>query len=579
MARPGWIDTVAAGLAPGALLGTHVAGLIFFVNPHLPFTAGSVLRGCLAYGGMLGLASLALHLPFTWRRHWAGRRARRLLPWTLTAALGAAAWLDASHASLYAFYLPSGINERLIRTAAWLILATLILFYTALLHTLHRRRYGWRSRYGLTLVALLSVYAMIERREAFRPVAAPIHRPTVVETGTRPRLLVVGIESATLDAILPLAGQGRLPFLATMLQQGAYGRLESLYPTWREALWISLATGKYPYKHGVAGGRVYDAPWLETPGPGKELRLLPVGIRFRRWGLFGAEARTPTTLPREALGLWEILPRLGMAAGTVAWPASWPASRETEFALPESFFAGAAGPESSWPEDLAASARIFRPRPEEIDPALRAHFGGRSPGPPKPVLDALAGDAWRESLLLSLLEQHPETGATLLVLPGLREVSRGTFGGFQAVQFEGSQSSAAREAAERLTAYYGWIDSFLGELWRRQDGPRILAVVSAYGAEGRRDRLSLSGDAAELEGRFGLAPDGALLLYGEGIQPGALITGARLVDVAPTLLYALGFPSARDLDGQVLTAAFDKGFLARHPLTILPSFEGLAKAR
>jgi hypothetical protein len=225
---------------------------------------------------------------------------------------------------------------------------------------------------------------------------------------------------------------------------------------------------------------------------------------------------------------------------------------------------------------MAASARIFRPRPEEIDPALLAHFGSRPPGP---VLDALAGDVWRESLALSLLDQHPETDALFMVLPGLREVSRGSFGGFQAVQFEGSQSSAAREAAERLTAYYGWIDRFLGELWQREDGPRILAVVSAYGAEGRRDRLSLSDDAAELEGRFGLAPDGALLLYGEGIQPGALITGARLVDVAPTLLYALGFPSARDLDGQVLTAAFDKGFLARHPLTILPSFEGLAKAR
>jgi hypothetical protein len=571
MARPGWIDTVAAGLAPGALLGTHLAGLIFFLNPHLPFTPGSVLRGCIAYGGMLGLASLALHLPFNWRR---ARRARRWLPWVLTAALGTAAWLDASHASLYAFYLPSGINDRLIRTAAWLTLAALIFFYTALLHTLHRRRYGWRSRYGLTLVAVLSVFAMIERREAFRPIPSPLHRPTVVETGTRPRLLVVGLDSATLDAILPLAGQGRLPFLATMLQQGAYGRLESIYPTWREALWISLATGKYPYQHGVAGGRVYDAPWLEAPGPGKELRLLPVGIRFRRWGLFGAEAHTPTTLPREALGLWEILPRLGMPAGIVGWPASWPASRETEFALPESFFAGLLGPESTWPDDLAASARIFRPRAEEIDPALRAHFGVR---PPRPLLDALAGDIWRESLAFSLLDQHPETGALFMVLPGLREVSRGSFGGFQAVQFEGSQSSAAREAAERLTAYCGWIDSFLGELWQREDGPRILAVVSAYGAEGRRDRLSLRGDAAELEGRFGLAPDGALLLYGEGIQPGALITGARLVDVAPTLLYALGFPSARDLDGQVLTAAFDKSFLARHPLTILPSFEGLVR--
>jgi hypothetical protein len=36
---------------------------------------------------------------------------------------------------------------------------------------------------------------------------------------------------------------------------------------------------------------------------------------------------------------------------------------------------------------------------------------------------------------------------------------------------------------------------------------------------------------------------------------------------------------AQDLDGQVLRAAFDKGFLARNPLTILPSYEGLAKAR
>jgi hypothetical protein len=561
MARPGWIDTVAAGLAPGALLGTHLAGLIFFLNPHMPFTPGPVLRCSLVYGGMLGLASLAAHLPFTWRQSRQSRgawRARRLLPWTLAAALGTAAWLDASHASLYAFYLPAGINDRLIRTAAWLTLATLIFFYTALLHTLHRRRYGRRSRYGLTLVAILSVYAMIERRETFRPLPPPLHRPAVVETGTRPRLLIVGLDSATLDAILPLAGQGRLPFLSNMLQQGAHGRLESLYPTWREALWITLATGKHPYKHGIAGGRVYDAPWLGPPAPGRELRLLPVGIRFRRWGLLGAEGRIPTALPREALGLWEILPRLGMSAGTVGWPASGLVFRETDFAVPESFFAG------------------IRPRPAEIDPALRGRFGRR---PPAALLDALVGDARRESLALSLLDQHPDTGALFIVLPGLREVSRGSFGGFQAVQFEGSQSSAAREAADRLTAYYGWLDSFLGALWLREDGPRVLAVVSAYGAEGRRDRLSLSGDAAELEGRFGLAPDGALLLYGEGIQPGALITGARLVDVAPTLLYALGFPSARDLDGQILTAAFDKGFLARHPLTILPSFEGLAKAR
>ncbi|HEX6861171.1 MAG TPA: alkaline phosphatase family protein [Thermoanaerobaculia bacterium] len=549
MARPGWIDTFLAGLAPGVLLGTHVAGLIFFLNPHLPFSPGPVARGVLVYGGIVGLASLVLHLPFTARQP---RRARRWLPWALTISLATAAWLDASHAALYAFYLPAGINDRLVRTAAWLALFALISFYTALLHTLHRRRYGWKSRHGYVLLAVLSVFAMIERREAFQARPAPVHRAAMVEPGQRPVLFVVGLDSATLDALLPLAGQGRLPFLATALQQGAYGRLESLVPAWREGVWITLATGKYPFKHGVTGGKVYDAGWVAPPGPA-ELRLLPAGIRFRDWGTLGAEPRTPRAFPRQASALWEILPRLGMSAGSVGWPASWLPNRETEFTLPEQFFTAGK-----------------RPGP---DPALKARLG---PDPPGYLVNAMAADVWRQSLALSLFDQHPGTGALFVVLPGLREASRQTFGGFQAVQFEGEQSPAARAAAERLAAYYALLDSFLGELWLRVDGPRVLAVVSAYGTESRQDPLRRERTA--VEGSFGGGPDGVLLLYGEGIQPGALLTGARLVDVAPTLLYALGFPVAQDLDGQVLRAAFDKRFLARHPLTILPSYEGLAKS-
>ena len=32
---------------------------------------------------------------------------------------------------------------------------------------------------------------------------------------------------------------------------------------------------------------------------------------------------------------------------------------------------------------------------------------------------------------------------------------------------------------------------------------------------------------------------------------------------------------ARDFDGKILTSAFDKEFLARHPLAFLPSYEAL----
>ena len=568
--RPGALDVAAAGLAPGFLLGAHVAGLIFFLNPKLPFQPLPVLRGVAVYGGLLGLTSLLLHLPFTRGRP---RRARRWFPWALTLALAAAAVLDGTHASLYAYFLPPGINDRLIRTALWVSLGALIVFYTALLHTLHRRRYGWRSRYGLVLVAVLSVYATLERREAFRPRPAGALRPAAVELGQRPHLLVVGLETATLDALLPLASQGRLAFLGAALQGGAYGRVTSISPPRRDALWMTLATGKWPSKHGVSGGRIYPSGWLAR---GSELRLIPTGMSFALWGTLGSSPLEPRVYPREALALWEILPRLGIPAGVVGWPAAAPAS-DTLFSLSDRFFSGQPEPDSVRPRDLAGRARLFRPRPQDLDPALRARLGAAVP---QSLLAAHAEDSWREALGLSLLAQHPDTEVVFLMLPGLREASRLGFGGFERAQFEGARDPATQQAADRVAAYYELLDGFLQELWRRQEGPRVLAVVSAYGAQ-RRSRSWLRGEVSRrpaLEGTIEGAPDGVLILYGDRIRPGALLTGARLVDLAPTLLYAAGFPVARDLDGRVLTDAFDREFVATHPVTFFPSYESLARA-
>jgi hypothetical protein len=565
-----WLAILGGGAAPGSLAGVQLAGLLFFLNPGLPFAPAPVLRAMLIYGALLGALSLVLHLPFTWGRP---RRALRALPWGLSASLAASALLDWTQASYYAYYLPSGINDRLIKAALWLSLGALIAFYTALLHSLHRRRYGWRSRYGLTLVALLSVYAVVERREAYQPRPAPAPRPATVEAGPRPRLWVVGIDSATLDALLPLAGQGRLPFLASVLQNGAYGRLGALVPARREALWTTLATGKFPSKHGVTGQRPYPAGFL---APGAELRLLPTGLSFRRWGTLGRGALPAPPHPRRALALWEILPRLGVPAGVAGWPAAEPASGEAAFALGDRYFQPRPESGSAWPADLAERGLLFRPGEKDLEAAARARFG---PHPPRPVAVALAGDAWREAVALSLAEQDPRPEAIFLLLPGLREASRESFGGFIRVQFGGEQGSAARASAERIREYYSQLDSFLAEVWQREKGPRLLAVVSAYGASpevGWNGIWRQVAPAAALGGRFGDGPDGVLLLYGDGIRPGALITGARLEDVAPTLLYGLGFPVARDLDGQVLTSVFEKPFLARNPLTFLESYEGLA---
>jgi hypothetical protein len=83
---------------------------------------------------------------------------------------------------------------------------------------------------------------------------------------------------------------------------------------------------------------------------------------------------------------------------------------------------------------------------------------------------------------------------------------------------------------------------------------------------------TLSGRGA-LGGSWSGAPEGLVLLLGEGVDSGTFLNRASLPDVAPTLLYALGFPVARDFDGSVLPDAFADSFLARNPVAFVPSYE------
>lgn len=573
-----WIDVLTAGFLPGALLGAQIAGLLFFLNPELPFAPGPLLRGLGLYGGLWGVAGSALLLPFVWDRP---RRARRTLPWGLTFALAVAAILDWTHASVFTYYLPPGINIRLLKTAFWLSVAAVVGFYTALLHTVHRRPYGFRSRLAFLLLLLFSLYIMVERREAFRPLPAPSPLPSTAESGQRRSLLVIGLEGATLEALLPMAEQGHLPFFARLLREGAYGRLGAFSPTRGLALWTTVGTGKYPYRHGVLGEKVYRVSHL---APGAHLQILPRGIGFPAWGLLGAEEGSAAQ-GGNALQMWEILPLLGVSSGMVGWPGAPrirpgapgapEAGSEMTFALSERFFVDSPAPSTVRPPELLTRGRLFRVRTNEIDPAVLTAFGGE---PPSVVVEALARDLWRESLLLFLLDQHPGVEATLLHLPGLGEVSRSFFGGYAKAQFEGAQHRDYLAAAERLTRYYAHLDSFLAELWTRRGADTLLVVVSAFGTtepRGWRRVVSELAGGRPLEGYTEGSPDGVLLLFGPGIAEASLLSEAELVDVLPTVAYGLGLPIARDLDGRILTDAFDRGFLARHPMAFVPSYETL----
>jgi hypothetical protein len=540
-ARAARLDLWLAPLAPALLAGAHLTGLLFFLNPRVPISVGALARGTAVYGSMFALPSVAAHLWLARRR---GLSVLRLLPWSATLVIVAGALGDWVHASVYSYFLPGGIDVQLIKTALWLSLGGVLLFYTSLLHTIHHRGYGLRSRALVLLVALGTVYAMFDRRSSFRPPEPRPPRLVSVEPEAEPHVVVIALAAATLDSLLPLSEQGKLPAFAALFDNGAATRLSGFGPVSPPALWASWATGKLPYEHGLTGAHAYSSGALGLAAP---LRLLPLALGFEHWGLPGGRARDLTLADRGALPVWEVLARAG---------------RHT-------LVGGFGGP-------LTGGSERLEPLPGPLAP-LRAEDALWESDWVDLARGLGADRRWLAALRARLAAPEPPV-ASFVRLDGLETASLEAYGGFERAEFEGSRSGAARRAADAYSTYVAGLDVELGALWDAIPPPRLLIVSSAYGvasptgfARVWREMVAAHRSTGTLSG----PPDGVFLMRGENVRLGVHLPDARILDLTPTLLYALDLPIARDLDGRVLTEAFDPALLQQRALSFVPSYESL----
>lgn len=110
------------------------------------------------------------------------------------------------------------------------------------------------------------------------------------------KVLIFGLDGATLDLIRPWAAEGKLPTLARLMAQGTWGPLESTIPPMTSPAWPSFATGKYPAKHGV-----FDFVSAHS-------------------GTFHIVNATDIQAPC----LWDIASSYGQRVGIVNMPVTWP---------------------------------------------------------------------------------------------------------------------------------------------------------------------------------------------------------------------------------------------------------------
>ncbi len=66
--------------------------------------------------------------------------------------------------------------------------------------------------------------------------------------------------------------------------------------------------------------------------------------------------------------------------------------------------------------------------------------------------------------------------------------------------------------------------------------------------------------------------EGVIIVWGKGILRNHSIRQARIYDIAPTVLYLLGLPSGRDMDGGVLTEIMEPSLIRQHPIAYVSSY-------
>lgn len=70
---------------------------------------------------------------------------------------------------------------------------------------------------------------------------------------------------------------------------------------------------------------------------------------------------------------------------------------------------------------------------------------------------------------------------------------------------------------------------------------------------------------------------GVFIIYGKNIKKAKLIEDVHILDITPTILYLLGIPIAKDMEGKILTQAIEENFLKRNPVKYIDTYEDVEK--
>ena len=583
-----YLRMLSNSMAAAALATSYVIALVLHLNPSLPLHP-SRLAPLLATVGLYYIVHLtAIAYILLVVRQLLAREVFSpawlsvdVLTWMSAIAAAAGATLMWRNLIAFSLVLDPGTTTALLASTMVLSATALLCLVAAILRRqVPDARTVWAPLF--VVVVLSSVAALLALRgrgvplvlEA-RPLDAPFDRARPEASG---RVIVIAIDGASLDLITGATAEGRLPNFGRILDAGAVRHLATLHPTSAEAVWAAVATGKLPQKNGVRSSGIYQL------AGGGAVQLLPdycFAHGLERFGILVEQGHTSATLRTRTL--WSILSTEGFTVGVVGWPLTHPAPVVRGYVVGDTYHRvaltaiGLDDPSAIYPPELQLDAMAaLESAMSDPAPVVAASMGAAGRG----GLDARAETPVRTDRVYDRIAQAMARArppqVSLTRYQGLDAIGHYFLRYAQPSDFGDVTEDERRRLGSVLERHYGVIDEAIGRAMSGLGQDDLLIVVSGFGMEplgfGKRLIERAIGDP-ELSGTHEAAPDGFLLAYGASVARGRQQPRASVVDVAPTILYFLGLPLGRDMDGYARTDLFRRSFIEERPIAFIPTYD------
>ncbi len=560
--RPGYLKRILGG----AIFGLYMGQLVFFLNPQIDMTAGRLTIVCGTYAAIWGLLlGSLLWLLRVARVRLFGRPEGEYKPHGFGYIVAASLISTATfwgHLVFFRVFLPPAAVAALSNATIILGTATFILLLLWLLERQLDARVPSLALWIATLIVGMSVVIPQQRQDRYVDPTAPVGTTILTARDLRPVTLVV-VDGLPYDWVVTLDGEDVIPQLESLMRDGFLARVHPFNTSSARALSASLATGKLPNRHRVTGRWSYrtllnrNDPWLN----------IPRGVSFRNWGLIPPVDRISAPLPSgSAMPVWRMRARPEQRAAVVGWPFAHGSLEPFVLGISQRACVDA---DAASTEGVRATLTKNCEEMAGVDPKFRLRLEPAGAEAARRILDSLKSD--RAAAWTALSEAaSPDLVLVTISISVLRTT-------VDAINIRDNRLPASGSTAgDTIRAVVGQIDRLVADI----DGLRpddTLMVVSHSGPAPPplpSNPVAAVRELLETE----VAPgreDGFILISGEVKASREASPIVAVVDVVPTALLAAGMPIARDLDGRIITEAFEGSSLVSRGVSYIQSYEHL----